>query len=374
MTRGAVVVTTFEGLPSVAELRRDAAAGERPRMEYVELRDALAEAIGAEVDVVDRFHMAERAHPLARLVSARVSMPAGQILEMYLRRRRYSHVVAWADRIGAPLALLYKLRRFDSNLWLLSVFLTNRKKGWLMHPLRVWTHLRAIFVRTLQHRILMERFRVPPERLVADWFGVDERYWTPGEPSGEPLVCAVGWEQRDYATLIAAASTIDARFELAVGSVALPSNADELAALVERMTGGGLPGNVTLTHRSRRELRELLRSAAVVVVPVQEVEFDAGMTAVMESMSLAKPLVVTRTAGLDGLFEDGVHGLWVPPADPAAMSAAIQRLLGDPEGAAAMGRAARALIEGRHTLDQRIERIVSVVAAPQPSTRSTSRR
>jgi glycosyltransferase involved in cell wall biosynthesis len=40
---------------------------------------------------------------------------------------------------------------------------------------------------------------------------------------------------------------------------------------------------------------------------------------------------------------DGETGLLVPPSDPAALAAAILRLLDDREGAAAYGRAGRRL-------------------------------
>jgi glycosyltransferase involved in cell wall biosynthesis len=41
------------------------------------------------------------------------------------------------------------------------------------------------------------------------------------------------------------------------------------------------------------------------------------------------------------LVTDGVEGLLVPPHDPAALAAALQRVLGDGSLAARMGRAGR---------------------------------
>ncbi len=52
--------------------------------------------------------------------------------------------------------------------------------------------------------------------------------------------------------------------------------------------------------------------------------------AVMEAMALGVPCVATRVTGVPELIEDGRDGLLVPPADSAALAAAIERLILDP--------------------------------------------
>jgi len=51
--------------------------------------------------------------------------------------------------------------------------------------------------------------------------------------------------------------------------------------------------------------------------------------------------VATRVGGLADAVEDGATGLLVPPRDPAALRAALERLLGDAELRARLGTAAR---------------------------------
>ena len=62
---------------------------------------------------------------------------------------------------------------------------------------------------------------------------------------------------------------------------------------------------------------------------------------VLEAMIVGVPLVATTVGGIPEVVEDGVTGLLVPPRDPAALAAAIARLLDDPARASALGDAAR---------------------------------
>jgi len=112
--RTLLLVTSHPGQPSCAELAREAAAGERPRKDYVEL----ARLIGA--DVVDEEYMIERATWLARSTARHASRPAGQALEAFLRGRHYDRICAWSDRIGLPLAFLHKLAHVNRDLVLIS--------------------------------------------------------------------------------------------------------------------------------------------------------------------------------------------------------------------------------------------------------------
>jgi glycosyltransferase involved in cell wall biosynthesis len=62
---------------------------------------------------------------------------------------------------------------------------------------------------------------------------------------------------------------------------------------------------------------------------------------VVEAMAAARPVVATDVGGVRDALVDGVTGRLVPTGDPAALEAALERVLGDPATAAAMGRAGR---------------------------------
>jgi len=78
--------------------------------------------------------------------------------------------------------------------------------------------------------------------------------------------------------------------------------------------------------------------AAVVACPSRREGY--GVVA-REAMAYGRPVVATTVGGLVDAVEDGVTGLLVPPRDPAALRAALERLLGDAELRMRLGSRAR---------------------------------
>ena len=98
------------------------------------------------------------------------------------------------------------------------------------------------------------------------------------------------------------------------------------------------------------ERRRLLEEADVLVFPPR---WNEGQPLVaLEAMSAGLPLVATASGGLAETVRDGVEAIIVPKQDPAALAAALTRLLQDPALRARMGAAARARFESEYTLDQ----------------------
>jgi glycosyltransferase involved in cell wall biosynthesis len=70
-----------------------------------------------------------------------------------------------------------------------------------------------------------------------------------------------------------------------------------------------------------------------------------------EAMSAGKAVVSVDSTAIPEVVEHGRHGLLVPPGDPAAMAAAIRRLIDDPAMRAAFGAAGRARVEREFNWD-----------------------
>jgi glycosyltransferase involved in cell wall biosynthesis len=208
------------------------------------------------------------------------------------------------------------------------------------------------------------RLGVPRHKLYLGLSPVDDRFWYPRPVPTENLICAVGSEQRDYPTLIRAVEGLELEVELAVGTVVLSSAAaatGEVAAQMRRISGQGLPGNVRLSRLSPRELRDLYARSLFVVIPLKDVDYDAGVTAVVEAMAMGKAVIVSRTRGQVDVIRDGEQGIYVPPGDSVALRAAIEYLASHPAEAERMGRAGRRLVEERHTLDLYVARLAALV-------------
>jgi glycosyltransferase involved in cell wall biosynthesis len=86
------------------------------------------------------------------------------------------------------------------------------------------------------------------------------------------------------------------------------------------------------------ELLRLYGRAAVVACPSRREGFGV---ACLEAMAAGRPVVASAVGGLRDLVLGGQTGLLVPPGDVPALRAALERLLGDAELRARLGRAAR---------------------------------
>jgi glycosyltransferase involved in cell wall biosynthesis len=86
------------------------------------------------------------------------------------------------------------------------------------------------------------------------------------------------------------------------------------------------------------ELGPYYERASIVVVPSRREGY--GVVA-REAMAYGRAVVATDVGGLPDAIEDGVTGLLVPPRDPAALRAALERLLSDADLRARLGVAAR---------------------------------
>jgi glycosyltransferase involved in cell wall biosynthesis len=119
---------------------------------------------------------------------------------------------------------------------------------------------------------------------------------------------------------------------------------DVLRKRVERL---GVADRVTLDLRyiEPGEVAGVLELAAVVALPYR----SATQSGVVQlAYSFGRPVVATAVGGLAEAVEEGRSGLLVPPEDPAALAAALARLLGDPELRRRLGERGAELSRTRH--------------------------
>jgi glycosyltransferase involved in cell wall biosynthesis len=139
-----------------------------------------------------------------------------------------------------------------------------------------------------------------------------------------------------------------ARF-LIVGETAPSDTAylTELSGLAERL---GVTDRVIFTGL-RSDVPAVLGSASVAVMPSLN---EALSNVLLESMAAGAPVVATRVGGTPEALVDGVTGLLVPPADTAALTGAIARLLDDRALAGRLGGAARGRIADTFSVDRMV--------------------
>jgi len=184
--------------------------------------------------------------------------------------------------------------------------------------------------------------------LVAHFYPPRHDWRTPPALRGRGLK---GHEDFLDAAAILRKSFPDSRF-LIVGDGLRAAGERYREALMERSARSGLEGSVMFTGR-RDDVPDLLAAMDVAV----QCSLSENYGGTIEALLLERPVVATRVGGMPETVRDGETGLLVPPGDPAALADAIGRLLIDPECARAMGRAGRALMLDRYTLDQMVMRI-----------------
>ena len=177
-------------------------------------------------------------------------------------------------------------------------------------------------------------------------------------PEAAPLVLVPGRldAQKGHRHLLRAAAEVpDATFALAGDG---PLRA-ELEGTARRL---GIADRVRFLGY-RRDVPELLAASDLVVLPSL---FEGLPLAVLEAMAAARPVIATRIEGVDEVVRPGVNGLLVPPADPAALAAAVRALLGEPDRARRLAEAGRQTVErhfGAAAMAARVSRVYEDVLA-----------
>jgi glycosyltransferase involved in cell wall biosynthesis len=104
--------------------------------------------------------------------------------------------------------------------------------------------------------------------------------------------------------------------------------------------------NVLFREAGLDDVAFLIQAADAVVVPqrLHEQTVRQVPSKLLDAMAAAKPAVSTAVSDIPRMLADG-RGLVVPPSDPPALAAALDRVLDHPDEAAEMGRRARAWVE-----------------------------
>ncbi|MCP9487442.1 MAG: glycosyltransferase family 4 protein [Gaiellaceae bacterium MAG52_C11] len=190
----------------------------------------------------------------------------------------------------------------------------------------------AICITEALRRFNVERVGLSAEKLVVVPYGLDEPppAWGPNElelPEGK-LVVAVSRlvPQKGLDVAVEAMAGLDATL-VVLGEGPERERLEALARAREvRLL---LPGRVG-------DVAAVLRRADMLVHPAR---WEGFGLALLEAMLCGLPVVATRVSSIPEIVVDGETGLLVAPDDPAALAAALARVLADPEELGDRGRA-----------------------------------
>lgn len=329
-------------------------AGQDPRIDYHELARAL------NADLID----VAAARKLNGRVGTLLERLGGPALNLAWAVNRLAHnyttILTDGEQVGLPLAALLRLKdRLRPHHVMITHVISRPKKVFLMDAVQLHHTIdRYLVYATAQQRFLQTRWQLPAERVIQLPFMVDTEFFHPDQvrpdPLARPQIFALGLEARDYPTLIRAVTGLNV--DLVIAAHSLWSKRNDSS---ERIP---LPPNVHRGKFNFHELRRAYSTSSFVVLPLYPVDFQAGITSILEAMAMGKAVICSRTPGQTDTIVDGESGLYVPPEDPGALRAAIQYLLDHPEIAEQMGRAGRKRVEQHMTIEQYVARFSVIIA------------
>jgi glycosyltransferase involved in cell wall biosynthesis len=340
------VLVTVSGRRVGPEVVERIKRGASRRIDYLEMADSF------DADLID-YTTAERGKPIQRLITRLGGANLGLAWACFRRRRAYDVIFADGEQVALPLAAMLRfLAPFDRrkpHLLQICHDIFAPKKRRFFELLHVQSEIDYHIVFAQAHKDeMMRRWQIPAAQIVTMHFMVDSRFFSPTavqrrRTSSRPQLCAVGIEARDYPTLIKAVEGLELDLVIAASSP-WSHQADSSSGITP-------PPNVCINRDPKLDVRQLYADSDLVVMPLFNVDRAAGSTAILEAMSMGKPVICTRTIGQRDHVIEGETGLYVPPGDVVAMRAAIQRLLDNPAELARMGAAGRRRIEQEMNLD-----------------------
>jgi glycosyltransferase involved in cell wall biosynthesis len=321
---------------------------ESPRQDFVELAGALDAEILSFSDVW-------RGSWFTRLLG-RWAGPAAALAWLGFSRRGSFYFVT-AENTALPLALLLKLRR-GATLVFIGHRLTTPQKSRFIKTFGLFKTTGAILCYSRQQVQFLRSLGLPAEKVHHIAFQVDERFFTSPErwEAGSGVV-SVGRELRDYPTLFEAMKGTNVPVTVVASS---PWSKRE-----DQTQNREIPANVTLRKGlSSVELRRLYREAAVVVVPLMNVDWPAGVTSLFEAQACGRPVVISASEGILDSLDPGA-AITAPCGDAAALREAVLGLLDNPAGAAAIAAEGLRSVLRARTLDRFVDRITAACRAAE---------
>jgi glycosyltransferase involved in cell wall biosynthesis len=345
-----VLITVSGSIPADASAAVE--AGRRPRIDYIEI----ARAVDADLfdfDMIDTV-----GGRVAQLIQRLLGRNVALAWCCFRRRRHYEVILTDGEQIGLPLALLMCLTwgRRARHVMIVHI-LSVPKKSRLYKALRLGRRIDEMIVyAAAQKEFIVGALGFPAERVTLSPFMVDTAFFNADRvdaPTGPPRICAAGLEFRDYPTMIDAVRGLDVKVVLAAASPWSKRSSD--------LDNIDLPSNVEVVRLDLHQLRQLYADSSIVVMPLHEVDFQAGVTTLLEAMAMGKPIICSRTSGQTDVITDEVTGVYVPVGDAGALRSAIVDLLDDPDTADRLGSAARDWVSRSADIDIYVATIASII-------------
>lgn len=322
-----------------------------PRVDYLELNKFLTSTI-INYSLYDNLLIGKFLRRLETFLRSDITLG----IKGFLESKKFKTVLAMSERVGIPLAFIRKFQKQKKPLIFMFKAWSERQDR-AFKVFNLFPQINLIIVHSKSFKIfLCDRFKISDRKIkFISYCAVDQNFFEPVDREPSYIFSLGELRGRDYKTLFKSMEDMDAELKVAASGrwyarEKKPALFANLANNIE-VGGGYLPN----------QLRDMYAGAYFVVLPIYDVIFSAGATALLEAMAMGKAVIVSKSRGILDYVEDGKTGIFVEPGNPNDLREKIQYLLDHPEEAKRLGRNAREKIEKEMNIDIYVEKIANIV-------------
>ena len=210
--------------------------------------------------------------------------------------------------------------------------------------------------------LLKERFSESAGKIHRVYNGIDPSRFHPADfGSGVPAIVSIGRliEKKGFADLIEACRLLKPRGRPFACEIIGEGPLE--AALRAQIAEAGLESCVKLAGPlTQLEIVSRLAFATIFVLPCTR-EADGRMdnlpTVIMEAMAAGLPVISTPLGGIPEMIEHEINGELVPEHDPAAICAALERLIADPARARKFGDRGQEMAREKFSIEANVRKL-----------------
>ena len=196
---------------------------------------------------------------------------------------------------------------------------------------------KIVYVTSSEKDFLINFLKLPEDKLKRINFGIDTDYFYPIKKDGGFILSVGRDNNRDYRTLIDSITDEDIKIICSkrnIHGIKIPKNIDIYFDL------------------SIDRIRKFYSESRFVVLPVNDVNYSCGQTAMLEAMAMGKAVIASKSKGLyhSMKLENYKHCIFVRVGDPKDLKEKIQYLLKNPKEAKRIGKEARKIVEKKYNI------------------------
>jgi len=331
-----------------SRIAEQAAGAQRPRLDYLEIAKALDGSLLG-------YNLSDRGwYARVRQLERRLKLDIVEATTALRRSSDHNAVVTLSEKSAIPLVALARLTGNNTPQIVVAHKLSSGLKTHLFRLFglqHAFAHI--ICVCRAQVDFAVQQLGVPSSNVHFVHDKVDHRFFSPVDNAAGDYILSVGQEQRDYETLRQGVAGTGLKLVVVASSPWSTSRVQVSDA-----------GNIeVLSGIPFTRLRDLYAGARLVVVPLYNVDYAAGVNSLLEAMAMAKPVIVSRTRGISDYVVDGETAQYTPPGDVTALRDGILSLWHDAAALQRLGDNARRAVEEQMNLDIYVSRIAEIVRA-----------